>query len=55
MKDLYNKLGVLKIILNSHYGNGNTDINAYEDISKIRRKIEIIKKRKQKINQIYNV
>lgn len=54
MKDLYNRLSVLKIILNSHYGS-NTATNVYEESFKIRRKIETIKKRKQKINQIFNV
>ncbi len=54
MKDLYNRLSVLKIILNSSYG-ANTAANVYEESYKIRTKIKTIKSRKDKINRIFNV
>jgi len=54
MKDLYNRLAILKIILNSHYGI-NTVTNVYEESYKIRKKINTLKNRKEKINRIFNV
>ena len=55
MKDLYNRLSVLKIIMNSRYGS-NTAANVYEESYKIRKKISTIKVRKQKFkNFIFSV
>ncbi len=55
MNDLYNRLSVLKIILNSNYGVGvNTATKVYEESYKIRTKIKSIKSRKDKINRIFN-
>ena len=54
MKDLYNRLSVLKIILNSSYGS-NTAANVYEESYKIRKKISTIKERKKKIKNLFNV
>ncbi len=59
MKDLYNRLAILKIILNSHYGtntvaNVNTIANVYDESFKIRKKIHSIKTRKEKIKRIFN-
>jgi hypothetical protein len=54
MNDLYNRLAVLKIILNSSYG-ANTATNVYEESYKIRKKIHSIKVRKEKIKRIFNV
>lgn len=53
MNDLYNRLSVLKIILNSNYG-ANTVTNVYEESYKIRTKIKTIKGRKDKIKRIFN-
>ncbi len=56
MNDLYNRLSVLKIILNSNYGaDFSTVNNVYEESYKIRTKIKTIKSRKDKINRIFNV
>lgn len=56
MKDLYNRLSVLKIILNSSYGaNTVVEANVYKESYKIRTKIKTIKSRKDKINRIFNV
>jgi predicted transcriptional regulator len=54
MNDLYNRLSVLKIILNSSYG-ANTAANVYEESYKIRKKISTIKERKKKIKNLFNV
>ena len=53
MKDLYNRLAFLKIILNSSYGS-NTVANVYEESYRIRKKIDTIKVRKQKIKNLFN-
>ncbi len=56
MKDLYNRLSVLKIILNSNYGvDFSTVNNVYKESYEIRTKIKTIKSRKDKINRIFNV
>jgi hypothetical protein len=55
MNELYNRLSVLKMILNSSYGVGvNTTANVYEESFKIREKINVIKSRKEKIKRIFN-
>jgi len=55
MEDLYNRLSMLKILLNSHYGEGKIINNVYEESYKIRKKIHLIKTRKEKIKRIFNV
>ena len=54
MKSLYNRLHVLKVLLNSQHG-GDVKIisNVYEESYKIRQKIHNIKQRKQKIKRLY--
>jgi hypothetical protein len=54
MNELYNRLSVLKMILNSSYGEGKTVTNIYEESFKIRKKIHLIKTRKEKIKRIFN-
>jgi hypothetical protein len=55
MDSLYNRLSVLKMILNSSYGVGvNTAANVYEESYKIRKKINTIKERKKKIKKIFD-
>ena len=55
MDSLYNRLSVLKIILNSSYGVGvNTADNVYEESFKIRKKINTIKERKKKIKKLFD-
>ena len=54
MKTLYNRLAVLKVFLNSHYGDGKVATNVYEESYKIRKKIKSIKSRKEKIKRIFN-
>ena len=54
MKTLYNRLSVLKIILNSYYGSGGIATKVYEESYKIRKKIKSIKDRKEKIKRIFN-
>lgn len=53
MEDLYNRLSVLKMILNSSYGT-NTATYVYEESYRIRKKIDTIKVRKQKIKNLFN-
>jgi len=61
MKEFYNRLSVLKMILNSSYGEGKTVTNkanvapslVYEESYKIRKKIHSIKTRKEKIKRIF--
>jgi hypothetical protein len=56
MEDLYNRLSILKMILNTSYGaNITTVTNVYEESYKIRKKIHSIKVRKDKIKRIFNV
>jgi hypothetical protein len=55
MEDLYNRLSMLKVLLNSHYGEGKIIKNVYEESYKIRKKIHSIKVRKEKIKRIFNV
>lgn len=56
MKDLNNRLSILKMILNSKYGvDFSTVNNIYKESYKIRIKIKTIKSRKDKINRIFNV
>lgn len=54
MKELYDRLALLKILLNSHYGEGKIISNVYEETYKIRQKIHTIKMRKYKIKNIFN-
>ncbi len=54
MKELYNRLSMLKMILNSHYGEGKIINNVYEETYTIRKKITTIKNRKEKIKRIFN-
>lgn len=53
MKSLYNRLHVLKVLLNSNYGDVKIISNVYEETYKIRQKIHNIKQRKQKIKRLY--
>lgn len=53
MSYLQNRLAVLKIMLNSHYGN-NFTFNVYEETYKIKKKIFVIKSRREKIKRIFN-
>jgi hypothetical protein len=62
MEELYNRLSMLKVLLNSNYGEVNlsTDapssvLNVYEESYKIRKKIHSVKMRKDKIKRIFNV
>jgi hypothetical protein len=55
MKDLHNRLSVLKIILNSSYGDGKITSNVYEESYKIRHRIGTLKSRKEKIKRIWNL
>lgn len=54
MKDLYNRLSVLKVLLNSHYGDSKVNDNIYQEFYRIRKRIDFLKLRKQKINRIFN-
>ena len=54
MNDLYNRLSVLKMLLNSHYGEGKIISNVYEETYKIRQKIHTVKMRKYKIKKLFN-
>jgi len=54
MNELYNRLSMLKILLNSNYGEGKIINNVYEESFKIRKKIHTIKSRKEKIKRIFN-
>ena len=54
MNELYNRLSVLKMILNSSYGVGVNAANVYEESYKIRKKINTIKERKKKIKKIFD-
>ena len=54
MNDLYNRLSVLKILLNSHHGEVKIISNVYEETYKIRQKIHTIKMRKYKIKNLFN-
>jgi hypothetical protein len=54
MDSLYNRLAVLKIILNSNYGDGKVLPTVYEETYKIRKKILKLKNRKEKIKRLFN-
>lgn len=54
MSYLQNRLAVLKIMLNSHYGEGKIISNVYEETYKIKKKIFVIKSRREKIKRIFN-
>jgi hypothetical protein len=54
MNELYNRLSMLKTLLNSHYGEYKIIKNVYEETFKIRKKIRSVKKRKEKIKRIFN-
>lgn len=62
MKDLYNRLSILKMLLNSNYGDGCATSstegkiikNVYEETYKIRQKIHTVKMRKNKIKNLFN-
>ena len=58
MKDLYNRLSMLKTLLNSNYGateEGKIINNIYEESYKIRKKINNVKIRKSKIKRLFNL
>lgn len=58
MKDLYNRLSMLKTLLNSNYGATEEDKiinNIYEESYKIRKKINNVKIRKSKIKRLFNL
>lgn len=52
MNKIQIKLSWLKTMLNSNYGLGQTNISIYTDIEKLKRKLHLIKLRKQKIIKI---
>lgn len=52
MDELYNRLSMLKILLNSNYGEGKVINNVYEETYKIRKKINTVKIRKSKIKNL---
>ena len=54
MKELYDRLALLKILLNTNYGEGKIISNVYEETYKIRQKIHTIKMRKYKIKNLFN-
>jgi hypothetical protein len=54
MEELYNRLSMLKILLNSHYGEGKIINNVYEESYKIRKKIRSVKMRKYKIKNLFD-
>ena len=54
MKDLHNRLSMLKTLLNSHYSEGKIVNNIYEESYKIRKKIHTVKIRKSKIKNLFN-
>lgn len=55
-----NRLSMLKVLLNSNYGdskvnlNSKTKNNIYQESYRIRKRIKCLKLRKQKINRIFN-
>lgn len=55
MKDLYNRLNVLKLLLNSNGGDVKIISNVYEESYKIRHRINTLKSRKEKIKRIWNL
>ena len=67
MKDLYNRLSMLKTLLNSNYGanprEGKIINNSYQNIFnsiyeesyKIKKKINNVKIRKRKIKRLFNL
>ena len=55
MKDLYNRLSMLKTLLNSDYGEGKIINNIYEESYKIRKKINNVKIRKSKIKRLFSL
>lgn len=59
MKDLYNRLSMLKTLLNSNYGatveEGKIINNIYKESYKIRKKINNVKIRKSKIKRLFNL
>ena len=59
MKDLYNRLSMLKTLLNSNYGanprEGKIINNIYEESYKIKKKINNVKIRKSKIKRLFNL
>ena len=54
MQDLYNRLSILKMLLNTNYGEGKIINNVYEETYKIRQKIHTVKMRKYKIKNLFN-
>ena len=59
MKDLYNRLSMLKTLLNSHCYTPNSEgkiiNNIYEESYKVRKKINNVKIRKSKIKRLFNL
>lgn len=54
MNDLYNRLSVLKVLVNSHYGDAKVNDNIYQESYRIKKRIKCLKLRKQKINKVFN-
>ena len=56
MKELENKLAYYKMIVNSNYGeNSRLVTNVYSEVFKLRGKIRIVKIRKYKIKNLFNL
>jgi hypothetical protein len=55
MDSLYKQLSYLKIILNSNYGSGVNVQDIYNKTYSIKKRIMLIKERKEKIKNIFNV
>lgn len=54
MKNLYDRLASLKIILNSYYGDVETVSQIYEKTHQIKDKILKVKRRIAKIKKVFN-
>jgi hypothetical protein len=56
MRKLQDRLSLLKLLINTNYGNDGFDVSkVYKESYDIRRKIHSIKMRKDKIKQIFDV
>lgn len=54
MNKIQIKLSWLKNMLNSSYGLGQTNESIYTEVEKLKRKLYLVKERKQKIIKIYD-
>jgi hypothetical protein len=52
MNKIQIKLAWMKIMLNSNYGLGQTNMSIYTEIDYLKRKLNLIETRKKKIKQI---